>query len=236
MNLLEVKNLSVQYGDVAALADVSLSIERGAVISLVGSNGSGKSTLINTLSGLVPARSGRIVFKGESIGHVPAHKRVGLGLVQVPENRRLFPHMTVAENLEMGAMHPRSRNQRRQNMEKAVHLFPVLAERAAQSAMTLSGGEQRMVAIARGLMANPDLLMLDEPSIGLAPLIVKDIFRTIARINEMGTTILLVEQDVNASLQISSYSYVLENGAIVLSGPSAEILGSERVREAYLGL
>lgn len=236
MSLLEVKHLSVKYGDVSALDDISLEIERGTIISLVGSNGSGKSTLINALSGLVPGRSGSVAFNGRMIDHLPAHKRAVLGLVQVPENRRLFPHMTVMENLEMGSMHPRARNKRKMNMEKVLHLFPVLAERATQTAVTLSGGEQRMVAIGRGLMSDPELLMLDEPSIGLAPMIVKEIFKTIARINEMGTTILLVEQDVNASLQISSYSYVLENGAAVLSGPSAEVLGSDRVKAAYLGL
>ncbi len=236
MSLLEIKHLSVNYGDLSAITDVSLTIDRGAIISLVGSNGSGKSTLINTLSGLIPVRAGSIIFNGNPIEHLPAHKRVALGLVQVPENRRLFPHMTVLENLEMGAMHPRVKPKRKENIEKVMHLFPALADRTMQMAVTLSGGEQRMVAIGRGLMSDPQLLMLDEPSIGLAPIIVKDIFETIVRINKLGTTILLVEQDVHVSLKISSYSYVLENGAMALSGPSAEVLGSDRVKRAYLGL
>ena len=236
MSLLEINQLSVKYGDVAALTDISLTIEHGAIISLVGSNGSGKSTLINALSGLVPTHAGNVNFKGSSIAHIPAHKRVVMGLVQVPENRRLFPHMTVLENLEMGAMHPRVKTKRKENIDKVLHLFPALAERTMQTAGTLSGGEQRMVAIGRGLMSDPELLMLDEPSIGLAPIIVKDIFKTIVRINELGTTILLVEQDIHVSLKISSYSYVLENGAMVLSGPSAEILASEQVKKAYLGM
>ena len=236
MSLLEINQLSVKYGDVAALTDISLTIEHGAIISLVGSNGSGKSTLINALSGLVPTHAGNVNFKGSPIAHIPAHKRVVMGLVQVPENRRLFPHMTVLENLEMGAMHPRVKTKRKENIDKVLHLFPALAERTMQTAGTLSGGEQRMVAIGRGLMSDPELLMLDEPSIGLAPIIVKDIFKTIVRINELGTTILLVEQDIHVSLKISSYSYVLENGAMVLSGPSAEILASEQVKKAYLGM
>jgi len=236
LSLLEIDHLSVKYGDVSALTGISLTIERGAIISLVGSNGSGKSTLINALSGLLPVHSGSVKFNGNAIDHLPAHKRVALGLVQVPENRRLFPHMTVLENLEMGAMHPLFKPKRKENIEKILHLFPVLAERTMQTAGTLSGGEQRMVAIGRGLMSEPELLMLDEPSIGLAPIIVKDIFETIVRINELGTTILLVEQDIHVSLKISSYSYVLENGSLVLSGPSAEVLASEQVKKAYLGM
>lgn len=236
MSLLEINKVSVKYGDLVALRDVSLSIRQGGIVSLVGSNGSGKTTLINTLSGLVDCAQGSILFKGQPIQGVPAHKRVELGMVQIPENRRLFPYMTVLENLEMGSMIPRSKEKRRENIKKVMHLFPILSKRSKQIANTLSGGEQRMLAIGRGLMSDPELLMLDEPSIGLAPIVVQEIFKAIALINELGTTVLLVEQDVNASLKISSHGYVLENGEITLSGLAEELLNSEKVREAYMGL
>ena len=236
MSLLEIKNVSVKYGDLVALRDVSLSIKQGGIVSLVGSNGSGKTTLINTLSGLVGCYQGSIMFNGRAIQEMPAHKRVDLGLVQIPENRRLFPYMTVLENLEMGSMTHRSRDKRQENIKKVMHLFPILSKRSKQIANTLSGGEQRMLAIGRGLMSDPELLMLDEPSIGLAPIVVQEIFKAIALINELGTTVLLVEQDVNASLKISSYGYVLENGEITLSGPADDLLHSDKVREAYMGL
>ncbi|MCF8096775.1 MAG: ABC transporter ATP-binding protein [Desulfarculaceae bacterium] len=234
--MLEINNVSVKYGDLVALRDVSLSIKQGGIVSLVGSNGSGKTTLINTLSGLMECSAGSIVFNGRPTQDMPAHKRVDLGLVQIPENRRLFPYMTVLENLEMGSMTHRSRDKRQDNIKKVMHLFPILSKRSKQIANTLSGGEQRMLAIGRGLMSDPELLMLDEPSIGLAPIVVQEIFKAIALINELGTTVLLVEQDVNASLKISSHGYVLENGEITLSGPAHELLGSEKVREAYMGL
>ncbi|MCF8033499.1 MAG: ABC transporter ATP-binding protein [Desulfarculaceae bacterium] len=236
LSLLEVNKLSVKYGDLVALREVSLSIEPGKIVSLVGSNGSGKTTLINTLSGLAGAAAGSISFNGQPIQGMPAHRRVGLGLVQVPENRRLFPYMTVRENLEMGSMTQRSKDQRQENLDKVMEMFPILGKRSKQIANTLSGGEQRMLAIGRGLMSSPELLMLDEPSIGLAPIVVQEIFRSIALIKELGTTVLLVEQDVTASLKISSYGYVLENGEIVLSGQAQEVLASDKVREAYLGL
>ncbi|BEQ13760.1 ABC transporter ATP-binding protein [Desulfoferula mesophila] len=226
----------MKYGDLVALRDVELSIKEGGIISLVGSNGSGKTTLINTLSGLVGCAAGSIMFKGRPIQEVPAHQRVEMGLVQIPENRRLFPYMTVLENLEMGSMTRRSRDKRQENIKKVMHLFPILSKRSKQIANTLSGGEQRMLAIGRGLMSDPELLMLDEPSIGLAPIVVQEIFKAIALINELGTTILLVEQDVNASLRISSHGYVLENGLITLSGRAQDLLNSDRVREAYMGL
>jgi len=234
--LLEINKVSVKYGDLVALRDVSLSIEQGGIVSLVGSNGSGKTTLINTLSGLMGCYQGSILFNGRAIQEMPAHKRVDLGLVQIPENRRLFPYMTVLENLEMGSMTSRSRGKRQDNIQKVMHLFPILSKRSKQIANTLSGGEQRMLAIGRGLMSDPELLMLDEPSIGLAPIVVQEIFKAIALINELGTTVLLVEQDVNASLKISSYGYVLENGEITLSGPADDLLHSDKVREAYMGL
>lgn len=236
MNLLEVKEVSVTYGDLVALEKVSLSIREGGIVSLVGSNGAGKTTLINTLSGLLSCSSGSILFQRNPIEKTPAHRRVDLGLIQIPENRRLFPYMTVVENLEMGSMTHRSRDKRQENMEKVMSLFPILAKRSKQIANTLSGGEQRMLAIGRGLMSDPALLMLDEPSIGLAPIVVKEIFQAISMINELGTTILLVEQDVNASLKISSYGYVLENGRIALEGDAQKLLNSDQVREAYLGL
>ncbi|MBV1716062.1 MAG: ABC transporter ATP-binding protein [Desulfarculus sp.] len=234
--MLEINKVSVKYGDLVALRDVSLSIEQGGIVSLVGSNGSGKTTLINTLSGLMGCYQGSILFNGRAIQEMPAHKRVDLGLVQIPENRRLFPYMTVLENLEMGSMTSRSRGKRQDNIQKVMHLFPILSKRSKQIANTLSGGEQRMLAIGRGLMSDPELLMLDEPSIGLAPIVVQEIFKAIALINELGTTVLLVEQDVNASLKISSYGYVLENGEITLSGPADDLLHSDKVREAYMGL
>lgn len=236
MSLLEINQVSVKYGDLVALREVSLNMEQGGIVSLVGSNGSGKTTLINTLSGLVGCAAGSIRFKGEPIQGMPAHKRVDLGLVQIPENRRLFPYMTVLENLEMGSMTHRSRDKRQDNIQKVMHLFPILSKRSKQIANTLSGGEQRMLAIGRGLMSDPELLMLDEPSIGLAPIVVQEIFKAIALINELGTTVLLVEQDVNASLKISSYGYVMENGEITLSGPADDLLHSDKVREAYMGL
>jgi len=236
LSLLEINKVSVKYGDLVALRDVSLSIEQGGIVSLVGSNGSGKTTLINTLSGLMGCYQGSILFNGRAIQEMPAHKRVDLGLVQIPENRRLFPYMTVLENLEMGSMTSRSRGKRQDNIQKVMHLFPILSKRSKQIANTLSGGEQRMLAIGRGLMSDPELLMLDEPSIGLAPIVVQEIFKAIALINELGTTVLLVEQDVNASLKISSYGYVLENGEITLSGPADDLLHSDKVREAYMGL
>lgn len=223
MSLLEINDVSVKYGDLVALRDVELSIKEGGIISLVGSNGSGKTTLINTLSGLVGCAAGSIMFKGRPIQEVPAHQRVEMGLVQIPENRRLFPYMTVLENLEMGSMTRRSRDKRQENIKKVMHLFPILSKRSKQIANTLSGGEQRMLAIGRGLMSDPELLMLDEPSIGLAPIVVQEIFKAIALINELGTTILLVEQDVNASLRISSHGYVLENGLITLSGRAQDL-------------
>lgn len=236
MSLLEINNISVKYGDLVALREVSLSIEPGRIVSLVGSNGSGKTTLINTLSGLVGCSSGSILFDGRPIQDIPAHKRVELGLVQVPENRRLFPYMTVLENLEMGSMSRRSRDKRQKNLDEVMDMFPILRKRSEQIANTLSGGEQRMLAIGRGLMSSPELLMLDEPSIGLAPIVVQEIFRTITVIQELGTTVLLVEQDVTASLKISSHGYVLENGEVVLSGPARDVLSNDKVREAYLGL
>ena len=191
---------------------------------------------MNTLSGLLSCSDGSIEFEGKPIQKVPAHRRVDLGLIQVPENRRLFPYMSVSENLEMGSMTPRSRDRRAENMEKVMGMFPILRKRSRQLASTLSGGEQRMLAIGRGLMSNPDILMLDEPSIGLAPIVIQEIFKAITLIRDLGTTVLLIEQDVTASLKISSYGYVLENGEIVLSGPADEVLANDKVRKAYLGL
>lgn len=237
MPLLEVKNLVSGYGDVVVLRDVSLSVEEGEIVSLVGANGAGKTTFLNTVSGIVTPRSGEIWFQGKKrIDNLPPHKIVELGIVQVPEGRKLFPYMTVTENLLLGSVLPRSRAKRKQNLEKVFSLLPKLAERKDQIAYTLSGGEQQMLAIGRALMAEPRLLLFDEPSLGLAPVIVSALFKFIKEINEQGITVLLVEQNVKQSLLVSNRTYVLENGKIVLSGLAKELIDNSYVKEAYLGL
>jgi branched-chain amino acid transport system ATP-binding protein len=236
MSLLRLEKVSVRYGDMEALSEVTIEIKEGAITSLVGANGAGKSTILNAISGLIPCSNGSIYFDNERIEHFPTHKRVELGLMQIPEGRHIFPYMNTRENLEMGSMSKISKQKRKENLEKVMEIFPVLSERANQTASTLSGGEQQMLAIGRGLMTNPRLLMLDEPSLGLSPILVREIFEIMLRINESGMTILLVEQNVKASLQIASWGYVLENGQIVMSGEAREILDSVRVRKAYLGL
>jgi len=236
MNLLNLENVSVRYGDVEVIRDLSLSVEEGSITSLVGSNGSGKSSLLQAISGILPSSRGTIYFDGKNITGLPSHQRVELGLVQVPEGRHIFPYMSVMENLDMGSILPKARAKRKENLAKAFDLFPRLSERSKQIARTLSGGEQQMLAVGRALMADPRLLMLDEPSLGLAPILVSEIFAVLAKINALGVTILVVEQDVKASLSLSRWGYVLENGRIVLSGDAKDILKSDRVRKAYLGL
>lgn len=236
MNLLNLEQVQVGYGEVEAIREVSLTVEEGAITSLVGSNGAGKTSLLKAVSGIIPCQGGAINFDGQDIAAWPSHHRVELGLVQVPEGRHIFPYMNVLENLELGAILPRAKGKRKENLARVFDLFPRLSERAGQIAMTLSGGEQQMLAIGRALMSDPRLLMLDEPSLGLAPLVVKEIFSVLARINAAGVTVLVVEQDVKASLELSRWGYVLENGRIVLSGEAREILKSDRVRKAYLGL
>jgi len=236
MQLLGLNNVTTKYGDLTAIRDVSLAVREGHIISIVGSNGAGKTTLLNTISGVLPCSGGTISFSGKEIQHFPPHKIVEEGIVQVPEGRLLFPDMTVLENLELGAFNHRSRKDIPALLESVYTYFPKLADREDQLAGTLSGGEQQMVAIGRGLMARPKLLMLDEPSLGLSPLIVKTVFETIEKIKSDGITVLLVEQNVLQSLMISDEVYVLENGSIILSGQGKELLNDPRVREAYLGI
>jgi branched-chain amino acid transport system ATP-binding protein len=218
------------------LRDVALRIDEGEIVSVVGANGAGKSTLLKAIAGLVRATAGEIRFGGERLDRLPTDHIVALGIVRVPEGRRIFPEMTVLENLELGSYLARARRRRAESLGRVFTLFPRLQERTKQLAGTLSGGEQQMLAIARGLMSLPRLLMLDEPSLGLAPLVVREIFDTIRRINAEGTTILLVEQDVMHSLRMSHRGYVLENGTIVLQGRGAELLADAHVKTAYLGL
>lgn len=234
--MLNLENISAHYGDVQALRNVSLQIREGQIVSIIGSNGAGKSTTLNTISGVIRSSSGTIEFLGKRIENLPPHQIVERGIVQIPEARLLFPYMTVSENLELGAYTPKARRGKEENLEVVFRLFPILRDRENQLAGTLSGGEQQMLAIARGLMANPKLLMLDEPSLGLAPLLVKQVFETVKQINAQGITVLLVEQNVFHSLSIANQAYVLENGSVVLQGQAKEILDNPQVKEAYLGI
>lgn len=234
--MLKVKNIDVFYGDLHALWGVSFEVNEGEIVSLVGSNGAGKSTVLNTISGLLKPRNGFIEFLGNEISGVPPYRIVEYGIVQIPEARRLFPDLTTVENLELGALRGEARRRRSESIEWVFELFPILKERAKQAAGTLSGGEQQMLAIARGLMARPHLLMFDEPSLGLAPILVRQVFEIIEKINKEGITVLLVEQNVRHSLSISNRAYVLENGRITLKGKGKELLEDKHVKEAYLGL
>jgi branched-chain amino acid transport system ATP-binding protein len=234
--MLHVEQLDVFYGDVQALDSVSLDVEDGAIVAIVGANGAGKTTLIRALAGMNRSAAGRVVFRGENILGWPSHRICNLGIGQVAEGRQIFPTLTVDENLDIGAMLPRARAGRAENRERVLALFPVLAERLRQSAGTLSGGEQQMLAIARCLMGAPQLIMFDEPSLGLAPTIVHRLLDTIRDLNRAGVTCLLVEQNVALSLKLASHAYVLENGRVTLSGAGGELLADDRVRSAYLGL
>ena len=234
--MLRVENLDVFYGDVQALNGVSLDIEEGAIVAIVGANGAGKTTLIRALAGMQQRVRGNIIYRGTDISGWPSYRVCNLGIGQVAEGRQVFPTLTVAENLDIGAMLPRARSARIKNKERVLALFPVLAERARQAAGTLSGGEQQMLAIGRCLMGAPDLIMFDEPSLGLAPAIIHDVLKTIRELNRDGITCLLVEQNVAQSLKLASRAYVLENGRVTLSGSGAELLADDRVRTAYLGL
>jgi branched-chain amino acid transport system ATP-binding protein len=234
--MLTVEHLAVFYGDVQALWDVSLQINAGEIVTLIGSNGAGKSTTLNTVSGLLRPRQGRITFQERELHREPPQRIVEAGVVQIAEGRELFPHMTVLENLDLGAYTSRARKARQQSLDYVMDLFPRLRERQHQLAGTLSGGEQQMVAIGRGLMARPTLLMLDEPSLGLAPLLVAELFTCIRRINADHVTILLVEQNVHQALAIADRAYVLENGRTVRSGTAAELLADNAIQEAYLGM
>jgi branched-chain amino acid transport system ATP-binding protein len=234
--VLTVSGIDVYYGDLQALRGVSFSVGQGALVSIIGSNGAGKSTTVRTVSGLLRTRSGRMEFQGENIANCPPSRIVELGISHIPEGRQLFPTMTVRENLEMGARFPHMRRVRAETMELVFAIFPRLRERLTQKAGTLSGGEQQMLAIGRGLMAKPQLLILDEPSLGLSPLLVSTIFEVIRQINEQGTSILLIEQNVYHALALSQQAYVLENGRVVMHGSGNELLEDPQIRKTYLGL
>ena len=234
--MLRLEGLDAFYGDLQALFDVSLEVEQGRVFALVGANAAGKSTTLRVISGLVMPRRGRVVLDGEDLSRVPAHRRVDLGIVQVPEGRRLFPFMSVVENLLLGAHAARARAARDDTLAYVYRLFPVLEERRTQLAGSLSGGEQQMCAIGRALMARPRVLMLDEPTLGLAPVLVQRIFDTVRTINADGTTVLLVEQNVRQALTLAHRAAVLESGHLVLQGQGAELLGDDRLKRAYLGM
>ncbi|MBN9415587.1 ABC transporter ATP-binding protein [bacterium SCN 62-11] len=232
--LLELRGVSAAYGAVKALHDVSLTVEPGQVVTLIGANGAGKSTCLKVITGLLPASQGQVLWQGRDLGAMPAHKRVGEGIAMSPEGRQVFPRMTILENLEMGAF---TRNDDfKPDLERVFGLFPILKDRIAQTAGTLSGGEQQMLAIGRALMSKPRLLILDEPSLGLAPLIVKQIFSIIREIRELGLAVLLVEQNARQALQVADFGYVFEVGRAVLSGPAADLATNPEVQKAYLGL
>ncbi|MCB1413156.1 MAG: ABC transporter ATP-binding protein [Xanthobacteraceae bacterium] len=234
--MLAVDGISVYHGDAQALDEVSLTVDEGAIVAIVGANGAGKTSLIRTIAGMHRPASGRITFQGNEIAGLPSHQVCNLGIGQVAEGRQIFPSLSVSENLDMGAMLPRARGARERNRQRVLAMFPKLAERLAQAAGTLSGGEQQMLAIGRCLMGEPRLVMFDEPSLGLAPTIVHDVLKTIRDLNAEGITCVLVEQNVAVSLKIASRAYVLENGRITLSGTGAELLADARVRQAYLGI
>jgi branched-chain amino acid transport system ATP-binding protein len=233
--LLRVQTVEVFYGAIQCIRGVSLSVEKGEFVSLVGSNGAGKTTLLKTISGLVKNTSGTVFFQDERIDRLSGHEIAQRGLILIPEGRRLFPYMTVLENLELGSYGQGKQGEREQKLKKVFELFPTAHEKKDQLCNSLSGGEQQMVAIGRGLMAGPKLLMLDEPSLGLSPLLVQVLFKTIKQIGEQGVTILLVEQNVRLSLKISLRGYVLENGRIVMGGNSKELLESQNLKKAFLG-
>lgn len=234
--MLSVENLVVSYGVFRALDDVSINVEEGQVVGMVGANGAGKSTLLNAISGLGRPASGRIVFDGRDITKMSAHEIVRLGVVQVPEARKLFPDMTVSENLLVGSAHKAARAKRQEGFELAYRLFPRLQERENQLCRTLSGGEQQMVAVARALMSQPKMLMMDEPSLGLAPIVIQEIFKVVLELKKLGLTILLVEQNVYHCLELSDYAYVLETGRLALEGSGKELLENPHTKAAYLGV
>lgn len=234
---LEVKDLHVHYGKIEAIKGVSVVVNEGEIVTLIGANGAGKTTMLKTISGLRPVSSGQILFDGKDISKMPAHDRVELGLSQAPEGRGIFPGMTVLENLEMGKYHRKDRkSEMKEDLDKVYHLFPRLLERIDQAGGTLSGGEQQMLAIGRALMARPKVLLLDEPSMGLAPLMIANIFRIITEINNLGTTILLVEQNAQQALQRAHRAYVLETGNVVKEAKASDLLNDPAVRAAYLGV
>ncbi len=233
--MLEVKNLSVHYGMIQAVRNVNFAVNEGEIVSLIGANGAGKSTILKTLSGLIRPSEGEIVYLGENIASTSAKKIVEKGLVQVPEGRHVFPGLTVKENLELGAFLRKDKEEIQKDMEAVFERFPILKERKDQDAQTLSGGEQQMLAMGRALMSRPKLLLLDEPSMGLAPIFIREIFKIIQEIQKTGTTVLLIEQNAKMALSISNRAYVLETGSVVLSGTGQELLESDEIQKAYLG-
>lgn len=236
--LLEIRDINTYYGSIHALKDVSVHVDRGEIVTVIGANGAGKTTLLNTISGVLHSRSGEILFDGQGIGKLPPDKVVRVGISQVPERRQVFSTLNVLDNLLLGAYLRRGRDKKdevRTDLDFVFEIFPVLKDRQKQMGGTLSGGEQQMLALGRGLMAKPKLLLLDEPSLGLAPLLVREIFRVAGELREHGTTILLVEQNARAALRLADRGYVLETGEVVVEGTSEELLGDERVQEAYLG-
>lgn len=236
MPMLEIEGLHVYYGAINAIKGISFKIDQGKVITLIGANGAGKTTTLSTIAGLVKAKRGRIVFEGKEIQNLPPHQINRMGVCLVPEGRRIFPNLTVMENLMMGAFNRKDKNGVKKDLEWVFSLFPRLAERKNQLGGTLSGGEQQMLAISRALMSKPKVLMMDEPSLGLAPILVEEVFEIIRKLNSEGMTILLVEQNAVGALNISHYGYVLETGNITLEGPSKDLLKNEEVKKAYLGL
>ena len=233
--MLEVKNLSVHYGMIQAVRNVNFKVNEGEIVSLIGANGAGKSTILKTLSGLIHPSEGEILYLGENIASTSAKKIVEKGLVQVPEGRHVFPGLTVKENLELGAFLRKDKEGIQKDMEAVFERFPILKERKDQDAQTLSGGEQQMLAMGRALMSRPKLLLLDEPSMGLAPIFIREIFKIIQEIQKTGTTVLLIEQNAKMALSISNRAYVLETGSVVLSGTGQELLESDEIQKAYLG-
>jgi branched-chain amino acid transport system ATP-binding protein len=235
VSLLEVKDIHSYYGHIHALRGVSLTVEEGEIVTLIGSNGAGKTTTLRSIHGILPPKEGKIIFRGDEIQGNPAHDMIRRGIAQSPEGRKIFSRMTVLENLEMGAYHRNDRSEIKEDMDRVYDLFPRLKEREKQEAGTMSGGEQQMLSIARALMGRPKLLLLDEPSMGLAPVLVERIFQTIEEINQQGTTMLLVEQNANVALEVATRGYVLETGKVVNAAPARDLKQDPRVREAYLG-
>ncbi|MBE6072490.1 MAG: ABC transporter ATP-binding protein [Clostridium butyricum] len=233
--MLKLDNINLYYGVIHALKDISLEVKQGEIVTLIGANGAGKTSTLRAISGLEPIKSGSITFKGSQVNKIPANKIVSLGLSHVPEGRRVFPELTIMENLELGAYLRKDKVGIKEDLEMVFSKFPRLKEREKQAAGTLSGGEQQMLAIGRALMNRPEMLLLDEPSMGLAPLVVKDIFDTIVEINKTGTTVLLVEQNANMALAIAHRAYVLETGKIITSGNAQDLLNDDTIRSAYLG-
>ena len=235
MNVLEAQGISASYGDTQVLWDISFTVKKGLLVALLGANGAGKTTTLKSICGLVKPFAGTVWYNGEVISGMPVHKVVEMGITLIPEGRQLFPKMTVEENLLAGSYLKKAKGKRKENLERAYAVFPRLAERRTQMAETLSGGEQQMVAIGRGLMQSPDLIMFDEPSLGLSPLLVEDVFRVVRALHDQGLTIFLVEQNVRQAMKIADYCYVMENGRIVQEGSGRDLESDPKVREAYLG-